>query len=140
MNVRQEEKDEDMIRSFQYMGCAALLIGILMTTGCSVLKPGADVSKTDTKSNTPVIVSVAQNIPNPFKTSTTIGLELDRAGDVSVEVFTVTGKKIDTLVEGYMEAGSQSVVWDATGFPAGVYFYTVQSIGFTKTMKMTHVQ
>ncbi len=36
----------------------------------------------------------------------------------------------------FMHLGSHSVVWDASGNPAGVYFYTVTAGDYTKTMKM----
>jgi len=85
----------------------------------------------------PSAFSVAQNSPNPFNPTTTINFSLAQSGDVTVDVFNVAGQKIDTLVRGFMDAGSHSVVWDASGFSAGVYFYTVKSGGYTKTMKMT---
>jgi len=88
----------------------------------------------------PAAFSVAQNSPNPFNPTTTIGFNITDGGNVSVDVFNVAGQKVDTLVNGYMEAGSHSVVWDASGFSAGVYFYTVKSVDFSKTMKMTLVK
>jgi len=78
-----------------------------------------------------------QNAPNPFNPTTTIGFTLSNAGDVTIDVFNVAGQKVDTIINNFMEAGSHSVVWDASGFSAGVYFYTVKSGNFTKTMKMT---
>ncbi|MCD6308152.1 MAG: T9SS type A sorting domain-containing protein [Candidatus Latescibacteria bacterium] len=88
----------------------------------------------------PAAFSVAQNSPNPFNPTTTINFSLAQSGDVAVDVFNVAGQKIDTLVDGFMDAGQHSVVWNASGFSAGVYFYTVKSAGFSKTMKMTLVK
>ena len=85
----------------------------------------------------PAAFSVAQNAPNPFNPTTTIGFNLVDAGNVSIEVYNVAGQKIDTIVDGFMNAGSHSVVWNASAFSAGVYFYTVKSGGFSRTMKMT---
>jgi len=87
--------------------------------------------------NAPAAFTVEQNAPNPFNPSTTIRFSLAGAGDVSVSVYNVAGQKVATLAGGFMEAGHHSVAWDASGFSAGVYFYTVESGGFTKTMKMT---
>jgi len=81
--------------------------------------------------------AIEQNAPNPFNPTTTIGFKLANAGNVTIDVFNVAGQKVDTIVNNLMEAGSHSVVWDASGFSAGVYFYTVKSGNFTKTMKMT---
>ncbi|MBW2096980.1 MAG: T9SS type A sorting domain-containing protein [Deltaproteobacteria bacterium] len=85
----------------------------------------------------PAAFTVEQNAPNPFNPTTTITFSLEQAGDVSVDVLNVAGQRIDTLVDGFMDAGSHSAVWNASGFSAGVYFYTVKSGGHTKTMKMT---
>jgi len=88
----------------------------------------------------PPVFSVAQNVPNPFNPATTIGFTLAEAGNVTVEVFNTAGQKVETLADGFMEAGDHSVVWDASGFAAGVYFYTVKCGGYSKTMKMTLVK
>jgi len=85
----------------------------------------------------PAAFSVAQNSPNPFNPTTTISFSLADAGNVSVDVFNVAGQKVDTLANGFMTAGSHSIVWDASSFSAGVYFYTVKTAGASKTMKMT---
>ncbi len=88
----------------------------------------------------PAAFSVDQNAPNPFNPTTTITFSLANAGDVTVDVFNVAGQRVDTLADGFMDAGRHSVTWDASGFSAGVYFYTVKSAGFSRTMKMTLVK
>jgi len=85
----------------------------------------------------PAAFTVAQNTPNPFNPTTTINFNLAQQGQVSVDVFNVAGQKIATLANDVMSAGNHSVTWDATGFAAGVYFYTVKSGDYSKTMKMT---
>ena len=90
--------------------------------------------------NAPAIYSVDQNSPNPFNPSTTINYTIAEAGNVSVTVYNTAGQKIDTLMDGFMDAGSHSVVWDASDFSAGVYFYTVKIGEFTKTLKMTLIK
>jgi len=49
----------------------------------------------------------------------------------------IVGQKVATIANEFMSAGSHSVIWDASGFSAGVYFYTVKSGEFSRTMKMT---
>jgi hypothetical protein len=81
--------------------------------------------------------SVDAAYPNPANPTTTIGFTLAEAGHVSVDVYNVAGQKVDTLVDGEMSIGSHSVVWNASQFAAGVYFYTVKSGNYSKTMKVT---
>jgi len=85
----------------------------------------------------PAAFSVAQNSPNPFNPTTTINFSIPEAGTITIDVFNIAGQKIDSVAHEFMSAGSHSVMWDASGFSAGVYFYTVTSGKFTKTMKMT---
>lgn len=85
----------------------------------------------------PSAFAVAQSSPNPFNPTTTISFTIPEAGNVNVDVFNVAGQKVDTLVNDFMDAGSHSVVWDGSNRSSGVYFYTVTSGEFTKTMKMT---
>lgn len=88
----------------------------------------------------PSATAVAQNSPNPFNPTTTISYTLAEAGIVSVDIFNVAGQKVDTVINDFIDAGSHSVVWDASDFSAGVYFYTVKSGDFSKTMKMTLIK
>ena len=82
--------------------------------------------------------SVAQNSPNPFNPTTAINYSLARDGNVTLDIFNVAGQKVDTIVKNeFRSAGPNSAIWDASGFSAGVYFYTVKSGSFSKTMKMT---
>ena len=85
----------------------------------------------------PAAFTVAQNSPNPFNPTTTISFTTPEAGNVAIDVFNVAGQKVNTLMSDFMNAGSHSVTWDASGFSAGVYFYSVKTGNFLKTMKMT---
>jgi len=85
----------------------------------------------------PSSFSVAQNVPNPFNPTTTISFSLAKAGNVTVDVFNSAGQKVDTLVNRSMNTGSHSITWNASKFSAGVYFCTVKSGEFSKTVKMT---
>jgi len=84
-----------------------------------------------------IAFGIEQNTPNPFNPTTTIGFTLAESGNVTIDVYNVAGQKVNTLVNDFMDAGSHSVVWDASGFSAGVYFYTIKSGEFSSTMKMT---
>ena len=94
-----------------------------------VITPGVE--------DAPAAFSVEQNSPNPFNPTTSIGFTVPEAGHVTVDIYNVAGQKIDTLMNNFMDAGKQSVVWDASGFSNGVYFYTIKSGDFSRTMKMT---
>jgi hypothetical protein len=75
-------------------------------------------------------VSLAPNVPNPFVGSTTLAFELAQAGDVSVEIMDVAGRRVRVLAAGAMPVGRHALAWDGrddAGRAAtpGVYFYRV---------------
>jgi len=71
----------------------------------------------------PLTASLLGNYPNPFNSSTTINYELSSSAEVKLEVFTLLGEKVATLVDRWQEAGYKSVSWEASGLSSGVYFY-----------------
>ena len=85
----------------------------------------------------PSVFAVEQNSPNPANPTTTISFTLPESGTVTVDIFNVAGQKVDTLVNDFMDSGRHSVVWNGSNFSTGVYFYTVKSGEFSRTMKMT---
>jgi pectate lyase len=55
-------------------------------------------------------------------------------------VFNVLGQEVAALVEGEQEAGFRSVVWDAVGIPAGIYFYRLRTREYDQTNKLLLVR
>ncbi len=71
---------------------------------------------------TPSAFALSSAYPNPFNSTTTIGYSLPVAGNVSLAVYDVNGRLVETLMDGVMQAGRHSVAWDATGQSVGIYF------------------
>lgn len=59
--------------------------------------------------------------PNPFNSTARIWFGLPEAGEVSLSVWSLSGKKLATLVEGQFVAGHHEAIWDASDIPVGVY-------------------
>ncbi len=85
----------------------------------------------------PTAFSVAQNYPNPFNVKTSISFALPTPANVTVTIYNVAGQVVETIDAGHMDAGVNSVVWDASNVGSGVYFYKVVAGEFSKTMKAT---
>jgi hypothetical protein len=81
-------------------------------------------------------LSVNQNRPNPFTGMTTVSYSLDKAANVDVTIYNVTGAKVMTINEGVQTAGSHQVQINASDLQAGVYYYTFTADGYTVTKKM----
>jgi len=88
----------------------------------------------------PVSYLLHQNYPNPFNPSTNIRYELPRAGNVKLVIFNTLGQEVQTLVNETQSAGIYEALWNASGFPGGVYFYRLTAGGFGETRKMLLVR
>lgn len=88
----------------------------------------------------PYAFSLSQNYPNPFNPVTMINFSIPQKGLVTIKVYDITGKEVRTLVNEIKDAGSNSVVFDASSLSSGVYFYNIVSGGFTDTKKMVLVK
>lgn len=89
----------------------------------------------------PADFQLLQNYPNPFNPETYIRYQLAVSGQIRIDVFNVLGQRVNTLVDGFQEAGYYEMRWDGrsqagveTG--SGVYFYRLKAGNFTQTKKM----
>ncbi len=91
-----------------------------------------------------------QNYPNPFNPTTAISYQLaspstSRSGlsalsNVTLEVFDVLGRKIETLVNERQDAGSHSVTLNASNLPSGIYFCELDAGSATQLKKMVLIK
>ena len=65
-----------------------------------------------------------------------ISFSLPEARDVSLAVFDLAGRRVETLERGRLSAGLHRVVWDASRVPSGVYFCRLEAGALTATRKM----
>ncbi|RYZ50025.1 MAG: T9SS type A sorting domain-containing protein [Sphingobacteriales bacterium] len=75
--------------------------------------------------STPGKPVVLFNAPNPVTSSTNIYYDIPVDGQAMLEVFDIFGRKIKTLVNTGMKAGSYNVNYDVSGLPNGIYNYRI---------------
>ncbi len=85
----------------------------------------------------PTVTSLAQNHPNPFNANTNIGYALTEAGKVELKVYNLSGQLVETLVDGFQEAGEYVVTWEASSVSSGVYFYKLITADYTSVKRMS---
>jgi hypothetical protein len=97
--------------------------------------------------NLPRTTVLHQNVPNPLNPMTTIAFDLANEGNVSLEIYDVTGRLVRRLVERrHFEPGRYSFVWDGrydsgVSSSAGIYFTSLRVHGGkTLTQKMVVVR
>ena len=81
--------------------------------------------------------NLEQNYPNPFNPSTKIQFSIPEPGNVKLIVYNLLGQEIKTLVNEFKESGTHTIDFDAVAQNSGVYFYKIESNGFSETRKMT---
>lgn len=81
-----------------------------------------------------------QNFPNPFNPNTIIRYQIPDAGNVSLKVFDILGREVETLVNEFKSAGGYEVTFKASQFASGVYFYRLQTGKYVQTKKMLLVK
>jgi len=81
--------------------------------------------------------SLRQNYPNPFNPTTEIRYNLPERANVRLEIYNLSGQRIETLVNEPQEAGVHWVTWDATGHSSGVYFYKLIAGDRVSARRMT---
>jgi len=86
--------------------------------------------------SSPIRFSLSQNYPNPFNPTTTIRFSLPHREHVTLKIFDVLGREVATLVNGELNAGEHSVVFDAKDLPSGMYFFRLTTPTFSQTKSM----
>jgi len=94
----------------------------------------------DGESHNPVGFSLSQNYPNPFNAQTVIEYKLPAGGQATLAVYNLVGQRLATLVEKRHQPGYRSIIWDASDFSSGVYFYRLTAGDFTETRRMMLVK
>jgi hypothetical protein len=89
--------------------------------------------------------ALGQNYPNPFNPTTEINYKLPVESNVQLQIFTIAGELVKTLVNEKQSAGSYNIDFDASNLASGTYIYRLKANdpslnsgqGFVQTKKMT---
>lgn len=77
----------------------------------------------------PFTSGVDQNYPNPFNPVTVIRYRLSGSGSIKLSVTDILGKEVAVLDKGRKEAGEYVTEFNGSGYPSGVYFYSLVKDG-----------
>jgi len=85
------------------------------------------------------------NAPNPFSEATTISYQLAERQEVTIAIYDLLGRRVETLVDGPREAGVHRTTWQPTGsggqsLASGVYFCRMEAGSYTGTRKLVLVR
>ncbi len=114
-------------------------------TGCEEIDPFASPVGAPDIAAPPSATRLAGIFPNPFGSGTTIHFDVERAMDVRLTVFDVSGRQVRVLRHGSVPAGRHSVDWDGRdssgrAVAGGVYFVRLTGDRMEQTEKVTVVR
>jgi len=87
-------------------------------------------------SSIPSSFALEQNYPNPFNPTTTIQFTLAKGANVKLQVFSIEGKEVATLVDEALTPGVHTFRFEANGLPSGVYFYRIEAGELFQTRRL----
>jgi len=97
------------------------------------------------KYNSPLTTGVVENreiisqyecIPNPAESNTSVMLHLKNSGNVSIVLYSLTGKKLATVHQGFLKKGGYRFPLSVSRMPSGFYFVSLVSHRELKTIKL----
>ncbi|HXF99924.1 MAG TPA: T9SS type A sorting domain-containing protein, partial [Bacteroidota bacterium] len=107
----------NLVRTIQ-VGSSFQYINLYTPRPVSVQENGAPV---------PSEVMLSQNYPNPFNPKTSLSISLPGEARVDLSVYDLTGRKVLTLMQTTLPAGTHRVAVDGAGLASGVYFCRLQA-------------
>jgi hypothetical protein len=129
---------------YGYSDCELGTGNITTLKGCiinGVLYGDTSLTSIKTISNEiPEEYKLYQNYPNPFNPTTKIKFDLSKSTYTRLLIYDILGREIVMLVNEKLNAGSYETEWMGSGFPSGVYFYTILTESFTETKRMVLVK
>jgi ligand-binding sensor domain-containing protein len=86
-------------------------------------------------------IKIIGNYPNPFNSSTEIKYYLPERGNAELMVYDLMGRKVISLISGYIEAGYHNVKWDGKdegglNTASGIYIIRLQQNGYSTNKKV----
>jgi len=121
----------------------SLTSSYLNATGCAdffILSREKPTTSIEEQSSSGMLTDVIlnQNSPNPVRLHTAISYTLAETGAVSLSVYNINGRLVETLVNGEtLEAGNHSCLWNTGEICSGIYFYRITTGNVTETRMCT---
>jgi hypothetical protein len=93
----------------------------------------------------PPSLQLAQNAPNPFAQSTVLSFSLERSAPVDLAIYDAAGRRVTTLVNGPLSAGTHTAHWDGSDrsgveTASGIYWARLRAAGESRTVRMVHLR
>lgn len=113
---------------YLYKVCSYNAFGLSDFTNTVSARTNKSTGIINTFSEIPDGFYISENFPNPFNPETKIKFAIAENSIVNMEIYSIAGMKIETLVNSELPAGTYEVIWNASEFASGVYFLRTRVI------------
>ncbi|MFC1650028.1 lamin tail domain-containing protein [Candidatus Latescibacterota bacterium] len=86
------------------------------------------------------VYSLGQNYPNPFNEMTTISIYVPVASRVTIEIYSILGRRVSKLVDEHMPPGDYNIIFKPENLSSGPYVYTIKAGKYTKSKQMMFIK
>jgi len=98
------------------------------------INPGGDAG------DIPSEVTLSQNFPNPFSEQTTIKFGVPLQTNVSLTIYDILGRKVDTIVDKQYQADFHTEPWSPNSLASGVYLFVLRTDEKILSKKLTYIK
>ena len=98
------------------------------------------VTSTDEEEEIPEEFALGNNYPNPFNPITQISYQLPEQTSVTLEVYSILGQHVKTLVNESQSAGNYEVSFDGSDVSSGTYIYRLEAGDYFNSKQMMLVK
>lgn len=88
----------------------------------------------------PTEFSLHQNYPNPFNPTTQIEFSLAQSTSVRLEVYSLLGQRVSTLIDGNVSMGNHTVSFDGKNLSSGIYIYRLTTPEYSQSRIMNLIK
>lgn len=83
---------------------------------------------------------ILRNYPNPFNSYTVIEFSLETRQNISLDIYDILGRRIETLSSAACEDGIHRVTWQADDIPSGIYYCRLSLADWVAIRKVTLIK
>jgi hypothetical protein len=80
------------------------------------------------------------NYPNPFNPSTNIRFSVKTQRSITLQIYDLNGRMIETLIDKIVSPGEHEVQWNTQNQPSGIYLIRLQSGEYFTAQKISLVK
>jgi hypothetical protein len=80
----------------------------------------------------PSVTAFLKPYPNPFNPRVVIPYILAKNGHVNLTVYDILGRRVEVLIDCFLEKGKYEVTWSGEGYSAGLYLCRLETNGSIK--------